>query len=120
MIRNFKDNPAPDGANPRGSSKSLILLTSLVKSGELAISEIEPSIRFAVALRDNQNARHRERLRASEFILTVISKSAEAAALVDKISRLDSGDATERVEVFAERPTDEQLDQWQKRHTGGG
>lgn len=72
----------------------------------------EASVGIPAALKaiiDDPNASVRDRIRASECLASLRKDKIEAAIQLDRISRLDAGTATDRVEIM-DSLTDAQLD----------
>lgn len=80
--------------------QSLVYLQSLIRVGQLAVEDLPKTIEFARNVRDAKDATHRDRARAEALLKDVAKLAMEAVVHADKIERLDSGQATDRVEVF--------------------
>ncbi len=79
--------------------KHLQFLRLMLDRGELAAEHLDDSIEFAVAVRNDPSASARDRIRAAEFIRSVADRAMEAAIALDKIDRLDGGEATDNAAI---------------------
>lgn len=70
------------------------------KTDDIAEDQIAQIVRFAVNLRDDPDSTPRDRLRASELLMSIVNKGIDVAMYLDKSERVDDGANTERVEVI--------------------
>lgn len=82
-----------------GRRAALVILGKMVTAGELAAEALPGAVKFARAIIDSPESTHRDRLRAMEFLARLGGDGCSAAVDGDKIERLDSGGASDRVEV---------------------
>ncbi len=101
MQRENEDN-LPEWAGGKGevSRSSLKLIKEAIGNGWQIPDQWKaalPSLCVKIAMDDNRN--DRERLRAIEVLRAMSRDNLDAAQVVDRVERLDSGQATERFEL---------------------
>lgn len=96
---------------------TLILLRSAIANGwELPNATMRAIPAYAASILSDTNSSQRERLRAAELLAMLQRDTIAALATLDKIERLENGDATERIELqpITLRPrviTDKEIEQ---------
>ena len=87
----------------RGRRSSLIVIQRAVEKGWNVPQRIIDQVPEIVAqIMNDQIAPIRDRLRATEVLASLVKHRVEAAIALDKIERLDGGEATERFVVSPE------------------
>ena len=87
----------------RGRRSSLIVIQRAVENGWDVPQRIIDQVPEIVAqIMNDQIAPIRDRLRATEVLASLVKHRVEAAIALDKIERLDGGEATERFVVSPE------------------
>jgi len=87
----------------RGCRSSLAVIRRAVEKGWNVPQRIIDQVPEIVAQIMNDDVAHvRDRLRASEVLASLVKHRVEAAIALDKIERLDGGEATERFAVSPE------------------
>jgi hypothetical protein len=72
-----------------------VLQKQVTSAAVLSEQQAADNVRFAMAVRDDPLASHRDRLRAMELIESMIARGINVAMYMDKNDRLDSGKLTE-------------------------
>ncbi len=97
MLQDGNNNPSGVlGVGP-GTRSALRHLQSQLDQTVKVNSELEKNIRFAIGVRDDENASHRDRLRAMELLESIAKRGIDIAMYLEKNERIDSGQATESV-----------------------
>jgi hypothetical protein len=87
--------PTPEGYGVRSA---LNTTRELAEKGRLAVAQIPQAIRMAAEIASGEGTQ-RDRLSAMKLLATLAKISSEAELELDRIGRLDRGEATERTET---------------------
>ena len=98
--------PTPQPVSPaadipdRTAASALRLLQRAVREGwQIPEGVMKAAPNTATRIMLNENAPHRDRLRAAEVLAAMHRDKVNAAIALDKIERLEGGQATERMEI---------------------
>jgi hypothetical protein len=92
-------SPAADIPD-RTAASALRLLQRAVREGwQIPEGVMKAAPNTATRIMLNENAPHRDRLRAAEVLAAMHRDKVNAAIALDKIERLEGGQATERMEI---------------------
>lgn len=101
-----KPEPIPPAVSPaaeitdRTAASALRLLQRAVREGwQIPEGVMKAAPNTATRIMLNENAPHRDRLRAAEVLAAMMRDKVAAAIALDKMERLDDGQATERMEI---------------------
>ena len=85
----------PEEHKPRSH---LAMLEKQARHGEeVSDEQLKININYAVGIRDGEGYNSRERMRAIEYLDSIIARGVDVAMYLDKNDRLDGGHVTERV-----------------------
>ena len=90
---------AKGGGTPR-MRRGMQLLAKTIEAGNMTPDELIANLRWAQRLKNDKSIAERVRMRAGELEAKIQLALLSAAVDLDKMERLESEDATERVETF--------------------
>ncbi|TPV94852.1 MAG: hypothetical protein B7733_13020 [Myxococcales bacterium FL481] len=78
--------------------KGMAMLQRMVEAGGMAPEDLQRAKAFAQSIIELENASVRDKLRANELVMAISKHTAAMGIELERLERLDAGEATERVE----------------------